>query len=810
MPPREQPPSTISTGWPIPTEGIKQLISSLHKFKTRAPSTGPGAFGLSVARVVRCDHVQHQVALQILTGEDDIYNWSAIPNTCPVAGTRTFIGSMPEPGDVCIVGWLASEMKQPIILTWLPAGISSGLEWLPVQDFLPAEVNMTPKILAHFEGIYGRYRTKHIPVRPGSIVLSSSAGSDLMLDEGVLISNRRGNEIRMRDADQAIVFRSLQQFHAMGGTRVYGGMVQRDAKLLPSRMFSDGFYWAAKTQQDENGDPIPFSQLGTSPVPVNELTPHPVFFRSDTTKPFASSGIEVNRDIDPYVFLSRGLFIGTDGIALSGAQIPPSAEYAGKPLFRVSINPEAVAIPYNGAIAQDGSESDTLTEYRIELDHSWDGTLPVTEQTDGLDVDRLPDDTVGTNATAMGGPFIQWVLGSVVGNDPFTNRGAQLYGIPLTPRIFDDDGTVDPRLDSGIGVPLGEHAASLFRVDPPIEDPSILPPMFASVTKDGRLRAFLGGPENKDSLELACNGGLKVQSNGPIQFDAPNIGLNFRNADPVDNWALKLESETGAILIRASAPTTRGSFSARLGTDGIQEKQLPSIAIESPNGNVHMTAARSAKMTGQTIQLVDTSDIQLISKNSIQEMAEGKTFSANSYQKTCQGREDVLYCGPKNFLPTNAPFRDTKFVGTPLTGHAGGSTDKYLMVLGDRDEKFLVGNHRTTVTVGNLSYRTGFGTVTHRAGPNSIRIGTVSGITTTSATTTTMFSTLATSVTALASLTMKTIGPAKLSGTVTTLGGLGVLGSARIISSRDRDPLTGRRFNTFNMGSFGHRLGLPI
>jgi hypothetical protein len=52
------------------------------------------------------------------------------------------------------------------------------------------------------------------------------------------------------------------------------------------------------------------------------------------------------------------------------------------------------------------------------------------------------------------------------------------------------------------------------------------------------------------------------------------------------------------------------------------------------------------------------------------------------------------------------------------------------------------------------------------------------------------------------------VGQAKLSGLITTLGGIGTPG--RIISSSDRDPLTNLPFSFFGMGSFGHRLGTPL
>lgn len=795
----------------IPSLQIKQDVSPLHKVQEKDISTGPAAFGLDLARVTRVDYVRHEVSLRLISGERDYFEWPSVSLTSPAAGARHYLGGMPEVGDVCVVGFFSTETRVPVILTWIPVAVGSGNEWLPLQPFLPTEADVNPKIQSQFEGVYGRTRHKMPALRPGNQVVSSSQGAEIQLDEGVLISNRRANEIYLRDADQAIILRSLQQFHAMGGVRIYGGMVQRDATFLPRRMLSDGVYWDAPKQIDGNGAPLKPSDLGSSPNPANGLTPHDVFLRSDVTLPFADSGVLFQNNVDPYSFLQRGLFIGTDGYALDPSTVVSDAEYGGKPIFRVSIdpNPENTALPSNGSIGEESTESATLTEWRIELDHSSDGRLPVTEQTDGLDADRLPSDAVQTKATSNSSPFIQWILGSVVGNDPFTAQGRALYGLPLVPVIFDGD-RPDPRLESGVGAPIDQHAASLFRVTPPIQDPSVAPPTFFSVTKDGSAKGFIGGAQNQNSLELALNGGMKVQANGPMVFDAANIIFNFRNADPLTNYAAAITSDTGGVLIRGNAPTTEGSFSARTSNTDLQENKLPSVLIESPNGSVHVKAAREAKISGaNAVQVTDTNEVLLVSKQNINAFTDKYMVQCNTLDKTVQGREVNLYSGPKNSLPTNAPIRETKFIATPLTGHAGGNTDEYTMLFGNREENLRLGNHSTTVLVGNITWKTVVGTATVQAGVNQISADTATGVKITVPTgTLSMTSTLATSIDALASLTLKTAGQAKLSGTTTTLGGLGNIG--RIMSSADRDPLTNLPYSFYGLGSFGHRLGAPI
>jgi hypothetical protein len=793
----------------MPDMAVRQKVSPEHRVKEQDPSTGPAAYALSMARVVRVDYVKHEIQMQIFTGERDTFEWTAT-NTYAAAGSRHFIGAMPEPGDVCIVGWMAAESKYPVILTWIPTGVGSGNEWLPLQSFLPTEADMNPRTRAHFEGIYGRYRHKMPFMRPGCICLSSSQGSDIHLDENVYITNRRANEIKLRDSDQAIIFRSLQQFHATGGARIYAGMVQRDAVYLPTRMFSDGIDWTAGVQQDDNGDPLSSSRLGSSSVPTGALTPHKVFMRSDASLPFPDSGIGVQANVDPYSFLQRGLLIGPDGYALDPARVVSDAEYAGKPIFRVSIdpNPENLSPPTNGAIGEEVTDSDTLTEYRIEMDHTWDGRLPVTEQTDGFDADRLPSDPVQSGVMANAGPFLTWVLGSVVGNDAFTRTGREQYGLPLAPIVFEGD-KLQPRLESGIGLPLEQHAASLFQLQPPLENPARLPTMFLATTKAGAIRGFVGGPEHENSIELALNGGMRIQSNGPMVFDAPNTVLNFRGGDATNNFAAVITSDTGAVAIRGNAPTTQGSFSARTPSKDLQENNLPSVLVESPSGNTHIKSGRFTKISGANgIQLVDTNEVLLSAKQNVNTFTDKWLLQCNTVDKTVQGKEVSAFSGPKHSLPTNAPLREVKFIATPLTGHAGGATDKYTMLFGNRDEEIRIGSHSTTILVGNMTYETRLGTATVRAGLNQISVNTGSGISMTSVTTTSMTSTLATTVSALATITLKSVGQAKLSGLITTLGGTGNVG--RIISSADRDPLTNLPFSFFGMGSFGHRLGIPI
>jgi hypothetical protein len=633
---------------------------------------------------------------------------------------------------------------------------------------------------------------------------SSSMGSDLILDEGVYLTNRRANEIRLRDQDQAFVVRSLQQFHAMGGARIYGGMVQRDSTLLQAAMVSDGTQWDAPVQVDGSGAPLPHRFLEPDPTkPEGVLTPHPIFDRVNPGTGFPDSGFRIGAEFDPYNFLKNGLFIGSDGYITDADRTISEAEYGGKPYFRVSSpGPEGVTNS-----AADLDDADTLTEYRIELEHIWDGRLPVTEQTDGFDVDRLPSEAGDSdNPLSQPAPFVEWVLGSVVGNNPSSLTTRALYGVPLTPVVFDDLG-VNPRMESGLGVPVEEHAATLFRLTPPL-DPTAAP-SWTSFTKDGRFKATIAGPPDQNSVEVTTAGGLKVQAGGAMELGGAALKLNFRQGDPISNVAFQVTSDSGAVQLRAGGPATQGSFAARMNPDSLQENTLPALLMEAPGGNAHLTAGRIAKIVGNSaIQLTDTNEVTSTPKQSFNVYSSKFLCNVTTLDRTVLGQETTAYSGPKNFLPTNLPLRSVKFIGTPLTGHIGGKTDEYRMILGNRDERINLGNHETTVLVGNLTYKAGLGIFTAQAGLNSVKVDSVSGISATSVTTIRMSSTLATTITATAAITMTSQGVARLSGKLTSLGGAGKVGG--IVCGSDIDPTSGKPFSFYQVGSPGHRLSLPI
>jgi len=437
--------------------------------------------------------------------------------------------------------------------------------------------------------------------------------------------------------------------------------------------------------------------------------------------------------MDPYQFLQDGLFIDSDGFATGNVR--SDAIYGGKPMYRVSTDAT------NGVT---DNAAETFTEYRIEMAHTSDGTLPVTEQTDGFDADRLPTgpppDTEKQN-TGEGSidplvansntPFLEWVLGTVVGNDPFTDKGQRLYGVPMRPVIFDGD-VRSPSMETGLGTPLGNHAASMFRVAP--TEGGI--PSFISTTKDGRLMASIVGPINTWSAEVGLGAGLRLGSGsepGGQSLFADMDGavvVRARRGRNADNMGILITSDEGAVKIYAGGTSQEGGVAARSAPSGTGEAAMPGLIVESGT-NALIKAVGTLTLSANQLNLENVSAMRFGANSNLDfKSGAGISHSTDTYALSSTGRSTFNFSGPKDSLPTNGPLRKESFTGSPATGFAGGTADEYELLYGDREETITAGNHETNVLVGNMTYQTEAGLFTAKSGPQcsmELSAGSMSG-----------------------------------------------------------------------------------
>lgn len=698
------------------------------KLREQHPDQG-GSTGLGVARVVDIDYEEHFVTLRTLVGTEQEFERVPVPITYPGAGARHFFGAMPEIGDYCVVGWLPQDTSEargtrtPVILTWIISGVWPGRDWLTTAEYTEDEHDQgTSRNREEVRGGGERVRHKLRHIHPGNIVASSSQGADLVLDESVHLANRRGNEFILRDADQAVVTRALQQFTALAGSRTYAGMVQRDALRLPTTMFSDGKFWDSEVQAP-GGVPVPESDLAAHPnAKAGFLTPADCFHRPMPAQ--AGSTLQGALEqapsyLDPYLFLRSGGYIDEDGVAVDSRHIT-DAVYAGKNIYRVMAGSTE-----NGVLQPAGA---TLTEHRIEVAHTSNGTLPVTEQTDGFDAERLPPGDPDTPGTSPNRPYIEWVLGSVVGNEPFSARGRKEYGVPLVARVFDDLGGLGPRIgpvqvgssaQGTSGTPLAEHAATLFKLTPL---GGKLAPTWWSVNKQGQVRANISGPSTGSGLDVAVAGGMRLAVGGGLELLLKG-GIHFSTQS---KNSLRLRSEQGPVVIYGGGGPGQGEetlMEQEYGSAG-GEDAVPAVDIRART-NARIWADRQVLVKGKKVEL-NASSVKVNGLDEVEISASKQiTQTTEDMKVVVNGKRSDTFIGPKNLLPTSGALHERSY--NPM--YPGLVCEEVTYLWGDRTERFNLGNHTTNVLVGNMTYRTLLGSWTAQAGLNTLEVNTATGIT---------------------------------------------------------------------------------
>ena len=762
------------------------------------------SLALSVARVTGIDYEEMLVSVRTAIGAKDVER-VPIPLTFPGAGNRHFFGAMPEVGDYCVVGWMPQESsdpqgtKTPVILSWVVPGVWPGRDWVTTSPFEEGEFPMHSKRERDMiKGLADRIRHKLKGMNPGNIVASSSQGSDLVLSESVTLANRRGNEIILRDQDQAMVFRSLQQFHALAGARVYAGMVQRDALLLQPIMVSDGKEWDPP-RLTSAGKELREDQLLAHPTMVKGvLYPATPFIRMETAAGLGPALLKAEGRIDPYEFLKNGGFLDKHGVVVDGDRFDPDAYYGGKPLYRVSSG-------LDGANAALDAKAQTLTEWRIEVAHTSDGRLPVTEQTDMFDADRVAPAGLGSPAKSANGAFIEFVMGSVVGNDPWSATGRTQYGLPLVPQVFAGD-SPQPRMETirlktskQKATPLALHAATLFRITPLVGGAQT----WWSVNKSGQFKAAIAGSAKDNSVEVSMKGGMKLHVGGQLKLLLDG-GISFggNTGRRGDNVGAEMVSAQGAVNIFGGA-SMKGGEEAGERLMGTGKAAPPSVRVQGATG-VEVRANKELALHGSSVRQVSTS--AEVRCNETYKLTATKKIETSSEEvaATCSGRQTDSFTGPKGLNPTSGPLHERSY--TP--NFPGVTAERVTYEMGDREEEFQLGSHTTSILVGDMTYKTNVGTYKAQAITSSLEMGATGIEASASVGNVSMgASTGGVSVNGMTSVTLQALaGPARLgSSSMLSLGApLSGTDFGPIICAGSREPFTNLPFATWGLGAKNH------
>ena len=670
--------------------------------------TGWSQWGLAIGKVMYVDYEVHTVTLMMLTGNPENKPLAPFPITYAGGGRRSFLGIMPCVGDYCVVGWISSNSsgkssaKRPIILSWFPPPPGLARDWMCAQEFEHGEGMDTVGMRKKLGGAALRTRFKLRHMEPGMVVASSAHGSDLVLDESVTLVNRRGNEIRLREQDQSLITRSIATHMAMSGTRIYAGPVQRDANILPREMFDD----LTNHQAVDISNYPEISNTGWDARygsrEMDRLFPATVFCRDENgdnlfvKHTVGGLGWE---DFDPFNFLHWGGFIDENG-SVDYANFDDHSYYGGVGFYRVGVHREADSLPTLGvydAAASDAAEA--LPEFRIEVEAESDLTLPVTEITDGLDADRLPPERDGGVL-----PLVEFVLGSVIGND-FYNE-PEKYAQPLVPVIEGNVGNLNVAEET----PIGEHAASLFKVNP--IDPN-KKPTWVSVRKDGKVIANLS-----NGLELFVQNGYKFKTASPLTLES-TTETEIRSSGL--GGSVSLRADQGHISLVGMNPNQEGAAANRLSESETvdQGKQAPAVFIASPTSNTRLEAGQDVQITaaGQ-VGIEDTQRFSAKAKSKINlESGQKLTASAGNAEMLSNKTWTQTHSGGN---PLDGPCRKISIPCNPATGAVAYplTQDEYFMLMGSELKTVTMGNRLATRAIGNDQEIIGLGFRQEMVGAN--------------------------------------------------------------------------------------------
>lgn len=433
-----------------------------------------------VGVITRVDYHNMKCDVRVLSGGTDLYECDI---TQAMSGPRSFLGGIPEVNSLVVIGYRrkGGNIYEGVILGYIPVGITSGLRFDPFSGINPDEVD--PEDTEVVEKLFGKTtRLKRIMGRPGDVMGMSSSGAEWHLSKDVRITNRAGDLFELRDVDRTMVTQAIHHVHNDSAAYIFSGAIRRGAMNLPLDIFKAA---------DPKADP-------TTPAGAGRIV------RDTKDRYFGRDDLSVlGPKGQPFIDPTTGAILDR----INDETEFPSLTYSnGRQVFYPS---EIYPSNFEGV---DGP-GEAYTERRVEIRHKTDLRQSVLEEIDAF----TPEPSI---------PYIEQVMGTVVGNDPYSSGGQRQYAKILRPQIFtsfDDlaastftleevlrDFAHADQVDTMTG-------AMLLRMIPPHGKKEI--PFGVGVSKQGKLFLNLPGSieEGDDygaknvSAEVNMEGALKIR-----------------------------------------------------------------------------------------------------------------------------------------------------------------------------------------------------------------------------------------------------------------------------------------------------------
>jgi hypothetical protein len=357
----------------------------MPKAPRRPFGTVPGSefvepFGLKIGQITRVDEIMMKADVKVITGGGDHFE---IDITQAMTGPRSFWGGVPEKDSLVILGYRKKHKRiyDAMILGYLPMVSRSGLRFDPYSPTSPAEV--TEEDAAAVANVLGTVRRmKRLMLRPGDAGGMSSRGAEFTLTQDVRMCNRAGDALDLRDSDRTLVMQSIHRVESVSGVRSITGPIRR------------GEFW----------------------LPLDILQADGRTLKTTADRYYGRDELQGAGPPDSRFANSSGKLL--DGINNS-TESPPTTYSNSNSVYYPT------TLPTMSHESADGAGARVYVEQRTELSHTSDLTQEVLGEIDGYAVDRFD-------------PYIEHVMGTVVGNCTMSSMGQRQYGKILMPVLFED------------------------------------------------------------------------------------------------------------------------------------------------------------------------------------------------------------------------------------------------------------------------------------------------------------------------------------------------------------------------------------
>lgn len=628
--------------------------------------------GIKVGLVTRVDEVNLKADLKVITGGGDRFE---IDLTQGMAGPRSFWGGVPEVGSLVIVGYrrIHKQLHDAVILGYLPTGNRSGLRFDPFSVADPSEISSDEAAL--YKNTFGAtQRYKRLNLRPGDVGGMSASGSEFVMSKDVRIVNRAGDVLELRDADRTFITQTIHRVESDAGLKKISGPIRRGAAYLPPDILgkdgktlkstSDGYYGRDELQAAGPG-------VG-----------------SGTDAKFANTSGQL-----------LDLFNDT-------TEFPPVTYSNGR---RVYYPPTAPGV----SIEDLDSIADAFVEDRLEMSHTSDLSQEVLEEIDGFTMDRRP-------------PYIERVMGTLVGNDLISTRGQRQYAKILKPRLFPDflsrslgkftleeinRQPTSPDLES-----VTAAGAFFFRIRPPrsVGENAFV----AAVSKQGKL--FLNIPASVQEDYPSGSKGVSAELNLAGALKA------YIGASSPDRISAHLTLEGGIHLdvgrdAAGNAISMRFHSATKVSYEGNPNEDNLATSIE-------VNGTKLSSIKGAEQKVIEGSK-QTIVSGMYQQQADRLSLNATSGFSGNYGEWNQMVSGKTQLRHAMQVLEDIALGGKITTILAGGLTQSVLAgaistsaLAGAISFNAPAGAFSVVVGAGAMSLTTGAGAVTLSTGAGAMSL----------------------------------------------------------------------------------------